>query len=118
MTVALFINGCTIYLRGCGGKKFQKENAERKKKIAERNWKRRERERERELYAQCCHFSLRCHTIVCSELLPTLLRIPVGMRSKIFSTIYSEKLYYILQYYKICLLSMDAVYTNYNIFLK
>ena len=35
--------------------------------------------------------------------------------SKIFSTIYSEKLYYILQYYKKCLLSMDAVYTNYRL---
>ena len=36
--------------------------------------------------------------------------------SKISSTIYSEKLYYILQYYKKCLLSMDAVYTNNRLF--
>ena len=62
MTVALFINGCTIYLRGCGGKKFQKENAERKKKIAERNCRKKlqkeigkgERERERERERENC----------------------------------------------------------------
>ena len=35
---------------------------------------------------------------------------------KIYFLQHSEKLYCILQYYKKCLLSMDAVYTNYRLF--